>query len=735
MRTSPPRRGNAGYISFLLVLATGTILSLLMIYAYRRAVVSHTIESQMQMRVDYSEKEEAILRSIVAITPNRAIRAMQTGSSTITSAATNPLSWQNIFNDALVSANARTSIPSGLVTALNVPNLRIANTGDSSLDTPSRIFSAIPPDSNGVQLVTAGINASPGTGYPPPLSCSDTTVSANDKLYPLITQSKIYGTLAASGVGLSVDTYPNFNLLKYPQINFGYAKPGDNFVAKRNWWAFSVDVGDHDDDKTYIPRAKRSFVLSIYEIPSQLSISSSAFMSLGQFASGDPWSSNVNIDGGAFVGKAEVKGATALTALSSRRGMTLSDTTTVGGQSFSGSPFTPGVRETYQMIQGDGSFFPVSLASESGRAAFIPFNRGSEFFDRFSQAAESNVLSPTTWNNYTIGAMQCAMQLDVTKVKSSTDPTPTRLRFGYVNSSGTRSSFEMPLATTEILTTLPPGYVKVCNENQSYTFSSTVPVDVAYGASGGYAFLPMKTGSVTFSNGVFGDPNVGIGKFGYWRPASPVSVGTGTLTANSQTCIPVYPQRIPAFLTAIGAAGPAVNNSLVVNVDYSTTGLNNSAKKPNIPCTATDYGVVLRECADLTPFTKGFSLVTNLRLFIGEDFNNVTTTPPSGYTPTVTTSNPNGSYWPPCSLFSPERRFGVDTDPFSVSMRGQIGSLASDTATTAVRPLDTKAMSGTTLASSKITVNLSQIRHPAEIPPIAMMNWLVLLEERKREYY
>lgn len=733
MRTSPPRRGNAGYISFLLVLATGTILSLLMIYAYRRAVVSHTIESQMQMRVDYSEKEESILRSIVAITPNRAIRAMQTGSSSITSAATNPLSWQNIFSDALVSANARTSIPSGLVTALNVPNLRIANTGDSPLDTPSRIFTAIPPDTNGVQFVTAGVNASPGTGYPPPLTCSDTTVSANDKLYPIIAQSKVYGSLASSGVGLPVDTYPNFNLLKYPQINFGYAKPGDNFVAKRNWWAFSVDVGDHDDDKTYIPRAKRSFVLSIYEIPSQLSISSSAFMSLGQFASGDAWS-NVNIDGGAFVGKAEVKGATALSALSSRRGMTLSDTTTVGGQSFSGSPFTPGVRETYQITQGEGSFFPVSLASESGRAAFIPFNRGADFFDRFSQTAESNVLSPTTWNNYTIGAMQCAMQLDVTKVRSSTDPTPTRLRFGYVNSSGTRSSFEIPLAATEILTTLPPGFVKVADENGFYTPTSTV--DVAYGASGGYVFGQAQAGvKQTFSNGVFGDPNVGIAKAGYWRPLSPVSNTNGTLTANGQTCIPVYPQRIPAFLTAVGAAGPAVNNSLVVNVDYSTTGLNNSAKKPNIPCTATDYGVVLKECSNLTPFTKGFSLVTNLRLYIGEDFNMTTTTPPSGYTPTVTASNPNGSYWPPCSLFSPERRYGVDAEPFSVSLRGQIGSLASDTATTAVRPLDSKTLSGATLAANRLTVNLSQMRHPAELPPIVMMNWLVLLEERKREYY
>jgi len=51
-----------------------------------------------------------------------------------------------------------------------------------------------------------------------------------------------------------------------------------------------------------------------------------------------------------------------------------------------------------------------------------------------------------------------------------------------------------------------------------------------------------------------------------------------------------------------------------------------------------------------------------------------------------------------------------------------------------VRPLDSKALSGLALAANKIKVNLSQIRHPAELPPITMMNWLILLEERRREF-
>ncbi len=44
-------------------------------------------------------------------------------------------------------------------------------------------------------------------------------------------------------------------------------------------------------------------------------------------------------------------------------------------------------------------------------------------------------------------------------------------------------------------------------------------------------------------------------------------------------------------------------------------------------------------------------------------------------------------------------------------------------------------MSGSAMAPSQITVNLRPIIHPAAIPPITMMNWLVVLEERRKEFY
>lgn len=734
MKTSSIRRWKAGYVSTLLVLATGSVLTLLTVYAYRRATGAMATQSKVQLRVDYSEKEEAILRSIVAITPNRAMRAMFSQSDA-NAGTREPLRWQNIFTEALTLANARTSISGDLAASLQITNLNTGNAGDSSLVDPARIFAAVAPDAG---YVSRGINRSLGNGYPPPLSSVDTATSNADALYPIISTKKTYGTLAQAGVGLPVGTYPNFNLLKYPQINFGYAKPGEDFVAKRNWWAFSVDVADHDDNLTFLARQKRNFVLSIYEIPSQLAISASSFMSLGQFGAGGGAWQNVTIEGGIFAGKAEVLPSdTEYDMLSSRRSMSITDGTVVGERSFTSNPFKAGDREDYQVEKkwADGTFFPVSQASESGRVAFIPINRSAEFFDRFVHGAETQVLSSTSWDNYSVGALQCAMKLDVTKVVNSANPqdlTPTELRFEYKKADGTTVTDKWPLVDKAILLNRPSGYVLrgpqtgyPTPQASDQVFNFTEPTDLAYGLEGvGYSFILNHVGPIRFNNDTFGNPAPNQSKFGYSRPSSPFQRAT---LPSGKICIKVLPQRIPGFLNTLGAANASINNSLVVNLDYRNIGPTYPLK-PNIPCADSDIGLILKECADLTGFTKGFSLVTNLRLYFGDDFNTIPATPPAGYTPT-------GTFYPPCSIFAPEKRYGVDVDPFSVVLGGQVGSLASDTVTTAIRPLDAKNRSGTAFASDKITVNLRPIVHPAALPPITMMNWLVVLEERRREFY
>lgn len=715
MKTTFPIRRTRGYVSLLAVVSMSSVLLIMMVFAYKRAVAVHSVQASVQLQVDYAEKEDAILRAIVAITPNRAIRAMQHQSNANTTNS-NPLLWQTIFTDALVLANARQSISTQMRTTLGNSNAIGGNVGDSGLANVNTVFKAVGTDTG---YVSSGLNRSLGAGYPVPLSDSDSTESTRDKSWPIISTKKIYGTLAQAGVALPVGTYPNVNVINYPNINFGYARPGQPFVAKRNWWAFTLDLAEHDATNTFAVRSARDFVLSIYEIPSQLAISASSFMALGQHESGEEWQ-HASIEGGVFVGKARVEGDTALPALATRRGADLSSGTTVGGLGFTGDPMAPGLREQYQLAQSD-YFFPVSMPSESGRAAFVAINRGADFLDRFSHSTETSVLSSTTWNNYSVGALQGAMRLDVTDVVSSSNKTPTEFRFSYLK-AGVRKDLDISL-TTGAGTGLPAGYLLACAENQTYNFGTTL-VDVAYGKNGTYAYQTGVSGSVTFNNSRFGDPLVGVVKSGYFRPAFPFEMKQ---LASGKLCVAVYPQRMPAFLTALGADGPAVNNSLVVNVDYTAATGSINLTKPSIPCTDLDYGLILLECANLTAFTKGFSLVTNLRLYYGDDFNTSAATPPSGFTP-------SGTYYPPCSVFAPEKRFGADIDPLAVDVSGQIGSLASEDAGSPTRPLDIKKGSGFEVDKNRIEVNLRPITHPAELPPITMMNWLVVIEERRREF-
>ncbi|MFU8894395.1 MAG: hypothetical protein ACNA8L_12295 [Luteolibacter sp.] len=710
MKTQPHNfRHPRGYISYVLVVTTSVVMTLLMLYAYRASIDAQAVQGEVQLYIDYSEKEETILRSIVALTPNRAIRAMQRGANE-NSSKRDPLRWQNIFQESVVMANAHSSVSGDLLQAIQGEGHRVlANVGDSQLTDTSRIFRAI----QGTGWVTPGTATDFGTGYPVSLNVDNFTDRDRDAVYPIISQSKHYGNLAADRVGAAVQDYPQFNLLQYPEINFGYARPGEPFVAKHNWWAFTIDLAGHDQSATGVARNRREMILSIYEIPSQLAISTSAFVNFGEHASGERWK-NVNIEGNVFAGRAQVADEMTLAGLASRSEIQLGDRSVIGGKTFDEDPFAAGTREIFFATEGE--FFPVSLPSEGGRVAFVPINRGVAFFDRFSHTSESNTLSSTTWNQYSIGAMQCAMRLDITDAVSPDNPTPTSFRFSFMR-NGVRENMNIPLAYGPV-TGLPPGYIFAANENQSYDFGDAV-VDLAYGANGSFAFQTAGTGLVTFNNARFGDPFVGTFKAGYYRPAYPFEV---VQHPTGKMCVAVYPERFPAFLRAIGADNTAVNHSLVVNVDYPGS---SNLVKPMIPATEMDYAVILEESKDLSAFERGFSLVTNLRVYFADDFNITPTTPPPGY-------EPEGLYFPPVSIFTPEQRYGLTHDPTVVKIGGSLGSLAGQDAAAPVRLLDAVTASGEVLGGDRVQVNLRPIRHPAEMPPITMMNWLILLQERRR---
>ncbi|WAC21616.1 hypothetical protein OVA24_09490 [Luteolibacter sp. SL250] len=707
MKTNPRYRHPAGYVAYVMVISTAAILTFMLIFAYKRALLSQSVQSTIQLRVDYNEKEDVILRSIVAITPNRAMRAMRNGSAAA-GTSRDSLRWQNIFADAVIQANAGTSITTDGKKNIGQGNSVSSNAGDGALGTTNLMFTNVHGAANTV-YVTPGINRTLSKGFPEALVSTDGTVNTNDLVYPIIANSKNYNGLAAK----------EYKTLKYPAINFGYAKPGENFLAKRNWWGFSMDLADHDNGLTGTALSRREFVLSIYEVPSQLAISASSFVNLGKYKDGVDWK-NIDISGNVFADSAVVEAGAVLPGLSTRGGLTLDRNATVGGKKFDGNPFTPGVREAYEVA--NGGYFPISMPSESGRAAFIPINRGADFFDRHSVTNddETNTLSTTAWNDYSSGAKQCAMRLDVTKVTGGASPSPTEFRFHYYKGGSRRYDDFPPIQGTAA--SVPIGFTHVANRNDTYYFSE--PVDVAYGTTSKLYFKSGVSGNITFSDSAFGWSGGGTRR-GYFRPRVPF---TTTVGPQGRICVSVFPERFPKFLAAIGADNVTMNNSLVVNSDYRS---NVAVKKPSFPIASGDFGLILNECANLSSFTKGFSLVTNYRLYIGSDFNTVSIAAPAGYTGTL-------PYYPPCSLFAPEKRFGADSSPYAVGVTGQIGSLAAKDNTDedkAARPLDSRGINDALLNPANTTMNLRPMVDPADLPPVTMMNWLVVIEERRKEFW
>ncbi len=76
-------------------------------------------------------------------------------------------------------------------------------------------------------------------------------------------------------------------------------------------------------------------------------------------------------------------------------------------------------------------------------------------------------------------------------------------------------------------------FTECAAENGSYTF--TVPVEAAFGAGSNYVYNPGVSGTVTFNDATFGDPDPGVVKAGYYMPYTLCAVEGQTNTFTSPT--------------------------------------------------------------------------------------------------------------------------------------------------------------------------------------------------------
>lgn len=663
-----------GYATMAVVTSISLVILGMMGYAYLGSMRTVQAQTRAQVKQDYSQKEDAILNALIHIVPNKAIGAMQQGSASNSTL----YNWDTIFREALNSANAEQSISPQMLNSLNLGTAVSANTGDTTFSAVSQVVQApIGTYAGGDNRVNGGnwweytMLGDPKIGprVPAALQLSYENYLL-DKQYPIVSFDKTYVNYYTKGLGLSATDFPRYNLIQYPDVKFGYKRPGEYFVAKRNWWVFSLKFGSHNEQRTGIPPVRKDYVLSIYEIPSQVPLSASTLLKVGKFADGTAWE-NVTLDGSLVAERLETEGSVVVSggSVAARKSLTLTGQTVVDGTTLESNFDDLGERESRATTTtgtggangtttNDSDFYEASQGGNVGKVAFIALNRGTNTLMNTTDGGREERIAPTGWNHYTMAGRQAQMTLQIRKMASATDQTPTEIRFRYRNTSNA-------LVTVD------------------YVRGNNWPTEQEVGGS----TFPFQTDELD----------------------------------NTRKALLIHLDRLPAFINSrSGTGGLALNNSLyVMPLSGEPTVL-----IPSIPAAEADMAVSLRGGQDLTPFTAGFSLVSRYRVYIADTLNNVPATIPTN------SGLPNGHvFYPPLSIFAPEKRFGESLSvDHPVELTGQLNSLKTATTDT-VNPLEFMSGDDERIASNKIDANLTSLKSPAELPPIHLMNWLVTIEE------
>ncbi len=657
----------SGYTTFAVVSGVSLIIIAMTTFALRGSLTSTQTQTRAQVKQDFSQKEDAMLSALLHIVPNKAIGAMKSGSQSNASDFT----WNRIFEEAANLANAEETISPALITSLNLGNAISANTGQLDFakmeelviapsETRDNTFNHVNGGNWWEYLMLGKPELSAQIPAALRVSYSDYLL---DKRYPIVSREKTYVNWYQKGLSLSPDLYPDFNLLQYPDIKFGYKRPGELFVAKRNWWIFSLNFGAESEATSGIAAVKKTYVLSIYEVPSQIPLSAATALQIGQHANGADWK-NISLEGGVYANEIQTKGTVSLSGggLSAGKTVSIGGATSVDGTAVEADFDALGEREN-RGLQSQSDFHAASQGGNVGKVAFIPINRGADSLVKQSDGDRSLRISPTGWNDYSRAANQTAMTVNVhlkplNPLNLLSSPLPLEFEFSYIDKWGNTKSL-------------------------SFERGVNWPAE---GESNGDAF-PFQTETLE----------------------------------DTRLALVSNLERLPGFLATLGdAADVSVNNSIYIGFKVETLGNLIDLDLESL----LGFGVSLRGGKDLSAFSNGLSIVTNLRLYISESINTVAVTPPSNSGLAA-----GAEFYPPLSLFAPEKRFG-DVLGFDgrVSITGQLNSLQTDQDKT-VNLLDIQRADGDDISSNNISADLKSLRSPAELPPIHQINWLVTIEE------
>jgi hypothetical protein len=582
--TNLQRKRSDHGVSLILLVSTIGLASIITVAAVLVAASYSQGRARLaSAKVDVATREDALMREILQQTA--------TGMLPGTNGVTGPiLNWTAIMTNAANNLRATSYVDPAELAALQstgaIPaNVTSANLGDTA-GTLLGIFNGPFGGTSGVPNIVSGSTNNPAV-QPPLMNWSGGTTlsSATASTTP---QEFFLGSLNTAVTPPLQSVGNRWAQLTYPNIRFGYKQPGNLFVARRVWWCIPVVYQPAQPNAEYqavtdpasvnsYKTAQANYVLSAYEIPSQLPISGNANLQIGADPSGTAWGNNISVTGSISGNQISLSGGT-YSGVSSRQLVQVNNPATVGGVAYSsdstGSAFDqPGTREQMALTQTPGAAAPVSVVGNDGKALLVPVMPGNDFY----MAAPG---TPTHWDLYARPYYRCRIRVIISGTNSTIIYSP--------NQTPTTNTAAGAI-TVQIIYLPDPS----SSPDQILGFQDSAATTLTYTqtsiAAGGLPAYMNYTSTTT------GDRNILI-----------IDVGN--------------------MVNALG--NPAGLYSIYIGSNPTT--------EPDAPSTANDPGVAITNTNDLHAFTSGLSIVTNQTLYLLDQFNQVTPQfPTSLYAPQV----------------------------------------------------------------------------------------------------
>jgi hypothetical protein len=667
-------------------------------------------------KVDIATREDALMRAILQQTATGIFPAnIATGAG---------LNWTPIMTNAVNRVAATSYVDPNEVSTLLSPGVIPANMGDPDDGSAAlSIFqgynsSEVP--LGGTTGVASLVGLSNSSAYnptvePPELvwvanaNISAATAANNPLQFLLGSQVSATGTATTSPSG-------RWGIVPFPNIRFGLMRPGDNMVARRVWWRIpvlyqtalqTVEAQTAGTNVTRYPGMLANYILSVYEIPSQLPITGNANIQLGLNPDGSAWGNTssagnqVNITGSIYGDAVQLSGGTYGGGISSRNQVNVLNSSSVAGENFTDNTYNDlGVREQKDLARTVGAA-PVSVAGDNGKVMLVPLASGNAFY------LPSPNATPTAWDLYSLPYYHCRIRITI---------------------SGTNSILNYQTATVQ-------------------GNAGAITVQIRY--------LPD---TAQLPDAVFGVADSDPG----WKTVTYVQVTNATIVNNSPSNGYLTNQVdgiTPSNFLLYTSTATGVQDCNVLEIDllqmYATLGLNpatcysiyigcNPVQAPNAG-NANFPNIVIKDADDLTgstallglltpgPFTNGLSIVTTQRIYLvgGGILQGLLTASGFNTVPWPNPPDPSNPY-PATSIYAPDVRYGMSNATPTIAVKGQISvSQAIAGSATAVNPLSFSSGANNTISGAGNSYSLNAVSNPRSVPPITRLNLLFTVEKER----